>query len=100
MPSKRARNSAFGKGGTQDGGGEAGTEKPTTDEAGSKGLEVEAASASEDVDDLFRTGGIDSGIGAGAGVGAGVDVVDRMSLVSGMSCCAPGGDVSVGRRVV
>ena len=99
MPSKRARNSAFGKGGTQDGGGEAGTEKPTTDEAGSKGLQVKAA-ASENVDDSFRTGGIDSGIGAGAGVGAGVDVVDRMSLVSGMSCCAPGGDVSVGRRVV
>jgi hypothetical protein len=45
---RRARNSALGKGGTRDGGGEAGMEKPTTDEAGSKGLEVEAAPASQD----------------------------------------------------
>ena len=82
VPSKRARDSAFGKGETRDGGGEAGTEKPTTDEAGSKELDAEAAPASQDVDDSFRTGGINSGTGDGVGVCAGVDAVDRISLVS------------------
>ena len=46
MPSRGASNSAFGKGETRDGGEEAGKEGPTTDEAGGKGLESEAASAS------------------------------------------------------
>jgi len=63
---RRERNSGLGKGGTRDGGGE-GMEKPTTDEVGSKGLEVEAAPGSQDVNDLSRTGG--------AGAGTSVDAV-------------------------
>jgi hypothetical protein len=43
----------LGKGGTGDK-GESGKEKLTTDEAGSKGLEVEAAPASHDAVDLLR----------------------------------------------
>jgi hypothetical protein len=42
---KRARDPALGEG-TRDGGGEAGLEKPTTDEAGSKGIEGAVAAAS------------------------------------------------------
>jgi hypothetical protein len=120
VPSRRARSSVFGKG------GEAGTERPTIDAAESKGLEaeVEAASASQDVDDWFRTSDEVSGTGAGISVGACVDGVSRISLVSGsahcvdislgvvpssgkdditvggMSCSALGGGASVGRGVV
>ena len=83
MPSRRARSSAFGKGETQDGGKKAGKEKPTTDEAGGKGLESEAASASQEIDVSFGARGVDSGTGPGVSVGAGVDAVDRISLVSG-----------------
>jgi hypothetical protein len=43
---RKGRNSALGKGETWGGGGEAGMEKPTKDESGSKGLEVEVAPAS------------------------------------------------------
>ena len=39
---------------TRDGGGEAWMEKPTTDEAGSRGLEVEAAPESQDSNDSIR----------------------------------------------
>jgi hypothetical protein len=64
---RRARNSALGNGGTLDGGGEAGMEM---DEARSKGLEVEAASASQDFNDSFKTGGVE---------GVGMDPIDKMS---------------------
>ena len=90
-------------------------ENLTTDEAGSRGSEVEAATTSQDVDDLFRTG---CGDAASVGVGAGVETVDRFSLISGLvygvnifCCVATGGiscstpaialrsDASVGRRL-
>ena len=58
-------------------------ERPTTDEAGGKGLEVEVASASQDANDLFRTGSVDAGTGISVDVGAGVDAVDEISLISG-----------------
>lgn len=66
----------------------------TTEVTGSKGSEVEAAPASQDVNDMFRTGGMDGGTGASVGVGAGVDTVDKISLMSGWGqsatifCCA------------
>ena len=78
MPSRKARSPAFGKGGRRDGGEEAGMEKPTTDKAGGKGLEAEAASASQGIDDLFGTRGVDSCAGTGVDVGATVDTVDKI----------------------
>ena len=81
MPSKRARNPAFGKGRKRDGGEVAETEKSTTDEAGGKGLEAGAASSSQEIDDSFVTSRVDSGTGSGVSVGAGVDAVDRISIV-------------------
>ena len=69
------------KGTTPDGGGEAGIEELTTDKAGSKGLE--AALSSQDVNDLFRTGVANTGVGATVGVGAGMDKVGKLSLMSG-----------------
>jgi hypothetical protein len=62
--------------GLEDVGG-AGMEILTTEVTGSKGSEVEAAPASQDVNDMFRTGGMDGGTGASVGVGAGVDTVDK-----------------------
>jgi hypothetical protein len=73
VPSGRARDSAFRKG------GETGAEKPMTDEAESKGWELEVASVSQDLDDSFRTRDVYSGTGSGVKVRA----VDRFSLVSG-----------------
>ena len=120
VPSKRERDPAFSEGRKWDGGEEAGTEKSTTDEAGGKGLEAEAASASQEIDDSFGTRRVDSGTGSGVSVGAGVDAVYRISVVSGsvhgvstsssvvpssgqdnvavggMSCSALGDDASVG----
>lgn len=46
MPLRRARSSARRTGGTREGRGEAGMEKPTTDEVGNDDLEVEAGPAS------------------------------------------------------
>jgi len=57
-------------------------EKPTTDEAGIKGLEVVVAPASQDANDLSRTGGVDAGTDTSGGVGAAVDTVDKFSLMS------------------
>ena len=95
-------------------------EKPTMEEAESKGLEAEASPASQDVDDSFRTRDVVSG----AGVGVGVDGVVRIPLMSGsadgvnislsvvpsgeqdnvaaggMSCSALGGGASVGCGLV
>ena len=71
MPLRRVRKSACGKGGTRDGGGEVGMERRTTGETGSKGSEVEATPASQDVNDVFRISGVDAGTGANVGVGAG-----------------------------
>jgi hypothetical protein len=45
---RRTRNSTLCKGGTQDGGGEVGMERPTTDKTGSKGLGVDMAPASQE----------------------------------------------------
>ena len=78
MPSRRARSSAFGKGGRRDDGEDAGMEKPTMDEAGGKRLEAEAASASQEIDDLFGTRGVDSCAGAGVDAGTTVDAVDKI----------------------
>ena len=91
----KVRKSASGTGETRDGGREAGTERRTMDEEESKGLEVEmeATSASQDVNDVFRIGGVDAGTGASVGVGAGMDAVDWISLMSDsahgttISCC-------------
>ena len=95
MPSRRARNSAFGVAGTRDGGGEAGTEEPMTDKVGRMGLEAVAVavSASQDVDDLLRTVGVYSA--TGASVGAGMDAVDKTSRVLGP---AHGATISSGGR--
>jgi hypothetical protein len=71
---RTVRDSALGNGGTRGGGGDERTEKPTIDEAGSKGLEVEAISVSQDSNDLFRIGGVDAGTGASV---AGNDAVDK-----------------------
>ena len=89
-----AKNSAVGRGRAR-GGGEPGIENPTTDEAGRTGLEVgvEVAPASQDANDLFKTGVVDATTGAGAGVGAGADLdaVDKFSPKSG---CLPGTSIS------
>ena len=114
MPSRRARSSAFGKGETQDGGKKAGKEKPTTDEAGGKVLESDAASASQEIDVSFGTHGVDSGTGPGVSVGVGMGsahgVTTSLSVVpssgqdnvaaGGMSRSALGGDTSVRRELV
>ena len=71
------------KGRIRDGGREAGMENLTTDGAGSRGLEVEAVPASQEVNDTFRTGGVDPRIGANVGVYAGVETVDEISLMPG-----------------
>ena len=81
----RARNSASSKGTTPDGGGEAGIERWMTDEAGSKGLGAEAVLSSQDANDLFRTGGANTGVGASVVVDTGMDKVDKISLMSGFA---------------
>ncbi|KAH9995065.1 hypothetical protein BJV77DRAFT_992319 [Russula vinacea] len=48
-----------------------------TDEAGSKGLEVGAAPASQDSNDLIKTGGVE------AGTGTSKDAVGIFSVMSG-----------------
>jgi hypothetical protein len=74
----------MGKGGTWDGGVEAGMAKPTAEEAESKGSEAEAASASREANDSFRTGGLDAGTGASVDVGVGMDdAVDKISPMTG-----------------
>ena len=65
----------MGKGGTQEGGGE------TTDETGIKGSEAEVAPESQDVNDAFRTGGVNARTGASVGASPGVDTVDKISLM-------------------
>ena len=82
---RRVADSALENGGTRDGGGEAGTEKPTMDEAGGKGSEVEAAPAWQDSNELIKTGGVDAGTGisVGVGAGAGKDAVDKIPVMSG-----------------
>ena len=81
MPLRRAKSSARRTGGTRAGGGEAGMEKPTTEEVGRVDLEVEEspeAGRSKDAQDFFRTGGADAGAGAvevdAAEGGVGVEV--------------------------
>ena len=70
-------SSARRTGGTGEGGGEAGMEKPTTDEVGSEDLEAELASPavgrSKDAHDFLRTGGADAGAGADVDAGGGAD---------------------------
>lgn len=78
MPLRRAKNSALGKGGTL-GDGEAGAEKLTTGGSG-KGLEVVAAPALKDVDELFKTSRM--GVGTGASV-------DKISSISVSRCVVP-----------
>lgn len=74
----------MGKGGTWDGGVEAGMVKPTAEAAESKGWEARAAPESREVNDLFRTGGLDAGTGASVDVGAGMDdAVDKISPMTG-----------------
>ena len=83
MPLRRARSSARRIGGAREGEGEAGTEKPTTDEVGNDGLEVEGPASpagwrSKDANDLLRTGGAAAAAGADGdtGVAAGVGAVE------------------------
>lgn len=83
MLSRRSRNSALGEGRTHDG-RETGLEEPTTGEAGSKRLEAEAALASQDATNLFRTDEVD--FDAGTGVGAGADAIDKISQMSDSVC--------------
>jgi hypothetical protein len=79
--SRRFRNSASGEGRTHDG-REMGMEEPTTGDAGRKRLEAEAeaALASQDATNLFRTDEID--FDAGTGIGAGADAIDKVSQMS------------------
>ena len=79
MLSRRSRNSALGEGRTHDG-REMGMEEPTTGDAGRKRLEAEAALASQDATNLFRTDEID--FDAGTGIGAGADAIDKVSQMS------------------
>ena len=67
----------------------------TTEEAGSRGSEVEAVPASQDVSDASSTGDVDAGTGASVGVCTGVDTVDKISLISGS-----GHDATVSCRAV
>jgi hypothetical protein len=62
----------------------AGMEKPTTDETGNEGSEVEAALASQDVNDLLRMSLSDAGAGGDGNVSAGTDLgtVDKFWLTS------------------
>ncbi len=81
MPLSRARSSARRTRGTRAGGGEAGIEKPTTEEVGRDDLEVEEspdAGRSKDAQDFLRSGGADAAAGAVevAAAGGGVGVVD------------------------
>jgi hypothetical protein len=104
-------SSARRTGGTGEGGGEAGMEKPTMDEVGSEDLEAEpaspAAGRSNDAHDFLRTGGADAGAGAdvdeGVGTGAaeeemasvGVGTVvsrDEVGTTEGGSGTSVGGD--------
>ena len=98
----------LGKGGTGDE-VKLGKEKLTTDEAGSKRLEVEAAPASQAAIDLLRTSSSGAaGAGVSVDVGARMDACSKCSLMTvaagGMSCGAAatplGGDVSVGCGLV
>jgi hypothetical protein len=93
-------------------------ERMTTEGVGSKGLGVETAPRAEDANDVFRTGGVDVGIGATEGVGADADTVSSSSAqgaiisscavpskgeAGAMSCSAAtaaGGDASMGRGPV
>ena len=83
-------------------------ENLTTDEAGSKGLEAEAAPASQNVSDLLGISVSGAGTGASVDVGESMEACDNISLMSvaagGMSCSvaatAPGGDASVGCGLV
>lgn len=74
---RAAGGSVSGKGETEDC-GRVGMEG-TTDEAGGKGLEVEAVYASRDADELFRSGGVDADAGTGVDVGERVSPVDDVS---------------------
>ncbi len=73
------------------GGGEAGMEKPMTEEVGSEDLEAEPASPtvgrSKDAHDFLRTGGADAGIGvdADAGGGANAGAAGEGTASEGMS---------------
>lgn len=68
-------SSARRTGGTSEGGGEAGMEKPIMDEVGSEDLEAEpaspAAGRSKDAHDFLRTGGAAAGDGADVDEGVG-----------------------------
>jgi hypothetical protein len=70
-------SSARRTGGTGEGGGEAGMEKPMTEEVGSEDLEAEPASLtvgrSKDAHDFVRTGGADAGVGVDLDAGSGAD---------------------------
>jgi len=91
VPLRREMSSARRTGGTSEGGGEAGMEKPTTDEVGSEDLEAEPASPvlgrSKDAHDFLRTGGADAGAGADVdeGVGAGAGAAEEETASGGVS---------------
>ena len=78
----KAMGFAIWKGEARDGGRESGMAQSLTDGAGSKELDVEVGPASQDANDLFRTGGEDNskGTGVGVGVGVGVSAVDEIFI--------------------
>ena len=91
-------SSARRTGGTGEGGGEAGMEKPTTDEVGSEDLETEpaspAAGRSKDAHDFLRTGGADAGVGADVDAGGGAHAgATEEETASGDLCAAVSRDV-------
>jgi hypothetical protein len=82
-------SSARRTGGTREGGGEAGMEKPTTEEVGSEDLEAEPASPtvgrSKDAHDFLRTGGADAGVGVDSGGGANAGAAGEGTASEGVS---------------
>ena len=60
-------------------------EKPLIEEAESKALGEEAASASQDTNGMCRTGDVDAGTSASVDVGAGLEAADRFSMMAGFA---------------
>lgn len=76
----RAMRFAIWKGEARDGGRESGMAQSITDGAGSKELDIEVGPASQDANDLFRTGGGHTSKGTDVDVDVGESAVDEMFI--------------------
>lgn len=81
----RERNSTSGRGGTSDGGEEAGIGKPTTGKAGGEGSEVEPAPAPQDVVDMLCVSDAGADENGDAGAGTGLATADEDLPTSGVA---------------